>query len=474
MAIVRVRKGRLPGSVHAIHDCRQPNWIGRDPSNHVHLEDEKSSRRHCQIFREFGIWFIEDLGSRNGTVLQGKPIQRAPLEDGMLLQVGGTLLAFHENELCAPPSGEVCGTRLLTTIREETGVSVYRAFQAALDREVRVDQLAPNRDYGDRVLAAVKHAVEEAQKVEHPGVDGLVLARLERDRDHAVILRCRQGESFDSELGRVLAQPLPIRLRVFRELVGALLNRAVWESLRSPVALRQITVTKMPDGSYSASIPAVDLAALVTERSGNICHLPHYVPYLAPELTSEDPASATIAFSSTMYNLGALGYHILSGKLPMGNEGVRKTLENHRDLQPAPPNLLDPTIPDDVSALLLRMLAKNPGERPPGRLDVVGLLQTAEKQLLRTTAPPEAPRVEPEAAVGSRPRASPGPTAPAPTASRRLRKPSGERLTARERSPQRKRLPVAVTLSLWLVFWVALFVATRYLSSFLFSRLKQE
>ena len=41
--------------------------VGRASSNEIPVADERSSRRHAEIFFEDGTWKVRDLGSRNGT-----------------------------------------------------------------------------------------------------------------------------------------------------------------------------------------------------------------------------------------------------------------------------------------------------------------------------------------------------------------------------------------------------------------------
>src|SRR6478672_5381398 len=54
----------------------RPITIGRDPKIELPLQDEGVSRRHCRIYfdKEKGTFFIEDLGSTNGTLLNGKAL----------------------------------------------------------------------------------------------------------------------------------------------------------------------------------------------------------------------------------------------------------------------------------------------------------------------------------------------------------------------------------------------------------------
>lgn len=53
--------------------------IGRASSNEIPVADERASRRHAEIYSEAGAWFLRDLGSRNGTLLNGSKIDAPTL-----------------------------------------------------------------------------------------------------------------------------------------------------------------------------------------------------------------------------------------------------------------------------------------------------------------------------------------------------------------------------------------------------------
>jgi len=53
--------------------------IGRDDGCEIHLDDPMISRRHAEVSYDEGLWWIRDLGSRNGTQLDGHRVTRAPL-----------------------------------------------------------------------------------------------------------------------------------------------------------------------------------------------------------------------------------------------------------------------------------------------------------------------------------------------------------------------------------------------------------
>jgi len=74
----------------------RPSTIGRSPSADLHIEDSGISRRHARVVREPGGQIaVEDLGSTNGTFVNGRRVTRAVLCEGDRVQVGSmTVLRF--------------------------------------------------------------------------------------------------------------------------------------------------------------------------------------------------------------------------------------------------------------------------------------------------------------------------------------------------------------------------------------------
>jgi signal transduction histidine kinase len=72
--------------------------LGRGGSNHVQLSDTEISRYHAEIRFEAGSYSLLDLGSSNGTCLNGQPVDRKPLRDGDQLEIGRSRLIYIDNE----------------------------------------------------------------------------------------------------------------------------------------------------------------------------------------------------------------------------------------------------------------------------------------------------------------------------------------------------------------------------------------
>lgn len=68
--------------------------IGRGPESDVRLQDPGVSSRHAAI-RLGGSATIEDLGSTNGTFVDGRRVRTADLRDGAVIVLGGARVTFH-------------------------------------------------------------------------------------------------------------------------------------------------------------------------------------------------------------------------------------------------------------------------------------------------------------------------------------------------------------------------------------------
>src|SRR4030095_14073808 len=68
--------------------------IGRDVTNQLCAADAALSRRHCVLRRQGAKCTVRDAGSRNGTRVNGVPVEEQPLVHGDQLSVGSSELMF--------------------------------------------------------------------------------------------------------------------------------------------------------------------------------------------------------------------------------------------------------------------------------------------------------------------------------------------------------------------------------------------
>lgn len=79
-------------NLEALLQRRDTVVIGRGVECDVVVQDAKASRRHCKLAREAGGFRLEDLGSRNGTFVNGQRIdQSVLLKPSQTFKVGDTV-----------------------------------------------------------------------------------------------------------------------------------------------------------------------------------------------------------------------------------------------------------------------------------------------------------------------------------------------------------------------------------------------
>lgn len=76
--------------------------IGRLTSSDITIADHNVSREHAAFVREGDGWAIEDLGSTNGTYVNGQEVQGTRLREGDRVRVGVTEMVFHDPEVEEP------------------------------------------------------------------------------------------------------------------------------------------------------------------------------------------------------------------------------------------------------------------------------------------------------------------------------------------------------------------------------------
>ncbi|HZU39347.1 MAG TPA: protein kinase [Gemmataceae bacterium] len=98
-------------------------------------------------------------------------------------------------------------------------------------------------------------------------------------------------------------------------------------------------------------------------------HLAGTVPYMSPEQAACQPLST----ASDWYSVGVMLYEVLTERLPF--EGTTyEVLLAKQQRDPSPPHCLAANVPEDLEALCMRLLQRQPGARPAGR-DVLQILQ---------------------------------------------------------------------------------------------------
>ena len=82
--------------------------IGRAPDNDTRVSDNMVSALHAKIVSYFDAAYVEDLGSTNGTYVNGRKVNKTPIYPGDILKVGDTCFVVKEktsSRLSNAPTG---------------------------------------------------------------------------------------------------------------------------------------------------------------------------------------------------------------------------------------------------------------------------------------------------------------------------------------------------------------------------------
>ncbi len=109
--------------------------VGRDPEVLVSIADKEVSRQHVRFEKRGDGFFIRDLGSTNGTYLNGSSVINAQVSDGDRIQLGPTTVlkfSYHDNV-----DGEFQRRMYLAAVRDElTGAFNRKHFLERLETEI--------------------------------------------------------------------------------------------------------------------------------------------------------------------------------------------------------------------------------------------------------------------------------------------------------------------------------------------------
>ncbi len=174
---------RGPGGQERVYDITQDEVeVGRDPAVAVPVADRTLSRQHCRIYRGVDGWRITDLGSRNGTFLNGRPILDELLATGDRVEIGETRMSVvlsGEGMESLVPDLDAMTTR--ATPRDARGRDAHQERQ----REIR----------------ALRHLIELNEKInaledEDTLLDGVLDAAIELTRAGRGLLLLEAGDHF--------------------------------------------------------------------------------------------------------------------------------------------------------------------------------------------------------------------------------------------------------------------------------------
>ncbi|XYI00646.1 AAA family ATPase [Sorangium sp. So ce1128] len=252
------------------------------------------------------------------------------------------------------------GYALLEKIEETADFSLIRACRQGEDVPVLLKVLRAERATRAEV-ARFKHQCERIAQLASPR---LVALRGVEELAGALILVLQDFPGGD--LARILAARPARRLPVSEALE---LAAALAEGLAAVHAAGLIHRDLRPHNVLVGACGAVKLTSFGVDAEITRAHERLYapaviadvLPYVSPEQTGR--MNRGVDYRTDFYALGVILYQVLTGQRPFEALDPMELIHAHLALAPAPPSRVDPTIPEAVSGVVLKLLAKNAEDR---------------------------------------------------------------------------------------------------------------
>ncbi|MCE9609438.1 MAG: protein kinase [Chthoniobacter sp.] len=237
---------------------------------------------------------------------------------------------------------------------------VYRAWQRRLGREVAVKVLRGGEFASTEAQARFRTEAAAVARLQHPGI----VAIHDFGEESGVLWFSMDLVPGENLAARTRENPLPAReaaecVRRIAEAVQhahehGVLHRDLKPSNILLAAGNQPRITDFGIARRVATDTTSGAAELT--RTGQVLGSPGYA---APEQALGGKADAR----TDVYGLGALLYHLLTGRPPFQGPTVDSILLQLRESDPLPPRRLNPTVPRDLETICLHALQKDPARR---------------------------------------------------------------------------------------------------------------
>jgi serine/threonine protein kinase len=300
-------------------------------------------------------------GDNQPTVISRPPSQTSP-EKHPLNSLRGRRLAHFE---------------LISPIGVGGMAAVIKGRDLELDRIVALKVLPPEMAADSENIRRFHQEARAAAKLDHENI-ARVFFYGEDQNLHFIAFEFVQGDNLRTILERRGRLPVGESLHYILQVTTGLAHASSRGVVHRDIKPSNIIIT--PTGRAKL----VDMGLARTQIPHDERQLTQSgvtlgtFDYISPEQAME-PRSADVR--SDIYSLGCTFYHMLTGHPPVPEGTAARKLHFHEHELPVDPRQLNPDIPDEVAAILSRMMAKNPRDRyqKPEHL-VEELLRVAQKE----------------------------------------------------------------------------------------------
>jgi serine/threonine protein kinase len=256
--------------------------------------------------------------------------------------------------------------------------AVLKARDLELGRIVALKILPPEAARDLESVNRFKQEARAAARLDHENVARVYYCGEDQGL-HFIAFEYVEGENLRVLLDRRGVLPVGDCVRYMIQVAAGLNHAAERGVVHRDIKPSNIIIT--PDGR--AKIVDMGLARHLESASvnGGVTHSGVTLgtfDYISPE-QALDPRRADVR--SDIYSLGCAFYHALTGQPPVPEGTAAKKLHAHQHVAPLDPRELNPAIPDELAAILARMMAKVPEQRYQSPTELIAHLKALAERL---------------------------------------------------------------------------------------------
>ena len=278
----------------------------------------------------------------------------------------------------APPTDVALGERVLIgavidgryrideLIGEGGMGKVYLAEHVEIGKRVAVKVLHPSYSRMPDLVERFRREARAASKIGHPNIVDVTDSGTTSEGSVYFVMEYLEGV----ELGAVLdregsieaARAVRITIEMCRARSAAHAVQVIHRDLK-PENIFLVTrdgnsdFVKVLDFGIAKSTEAEEARERKLTSPGRAMGTPEY---MAPEQAAGKPADAR----SDVYAVGAILYEMITGVTPYQGDNFMEVLTKKATIDPLPPVALRPELPAELSAIVMRSMARDPNERP--------------------------------------------------------------------------------------------------------------
>ena len=384
MAELKIKSGPEAGRVHQVGDRLT---IGRLASNTVCIDDVMVSRNHAEIYGSGDEYFVRDLGSRNGTMVNDRLVSEKRLEAGDLITIGPVAMQFTGVKPRDLVGQTIGGCRVLERIGGGGMGTIYKVQQISMDRVVALKVLSASLVTDQNFVKQFVREARWAGQLNHPNIIHVHDVGAD-DETYYFSMEYVDGVTVQHLLDR--HEPIPVK-RALDIIIGVAeaLDYAHRRSIiHGDIKPQNIMITPVGDVKLAdlglARDPRGGLDLAVEDESGRrrVWGTPRY---MAPEQAKALPTDVR----SDIYALGATLYHMLAGRPPFVGKSGAEILRKHVREPLVPLEAVNPLVPAALAAIVERMMAKAPEDRYQTMTDVLKDLVASRNTIAGVKRPEE-------------------------------------------------------------------------------------